>query len=443
MTRNPVNNPKPSASERLREFRIPLMNHTRYFGVFMASHSIPDSILVLHKGTGCKMKGCTHIADLFHESFSQICWTEVTGVDILTDSHAMIEDTVVTNYTRRRPGVIALTTSSVIEMTGFDMREVADAVQPKVGCPLVYVPTSGYEGDMYDGLADFTNALAGYVDWTLEPEPGVVNLFGYPFERYEMDHGANMRELMRMLAAAGLQPGSWFFSGQKAAQLLAAHRGAVNVVLPYFKKYAADLENKSARPGVITDLPMGILGTSRWLENVARAAGADEQQTAAFIRAESQRVKLLLDIAKRRITQARVCIIQATPLAAGCAALALDLDMEIGTVVLLDSSLGGRQEFLAALSRLTGGQVPDNITIYENPVWDEIRGLPELNSDQGTDIIISPSIEMNESTGRELRILELGSPSYNKHLIFQMPFLGYEGAVALAQRILDASARRF
>lgn len=437
------NKTKVKASDRLKEFRIPLMNHTRYFGVFMASHSIPDSILVLHKGTGCKMKGSTHIADLFHESFSQVCWTEVTGVDILTDSHSMIEDTVVTNYQRRKPGVIAVTTSSVIEMTGFDMREVVDAVQPKVGCPLVYVPTSGYEGDMYDGLADFTNALAGFVDWTLEPEPGVVNIFGYPFERYEMDHGANMRELMRMFSAAGLLPGSWFFSGQKASQLLAAHRGSVNVALPYFMKYAGDIEKKSGRPSLATDLPMGVLGTSRWLESVARAAGADADKTAAFIRAESERVRLLQDIARRCMTQRKVCIIQATPLAAGCAAIALELGMEIENVVLLDSSLGGREAFLAALFRLTDRDIPDNINIYENPVWDEIKDLPELGSDQGLDIVISPSMEMNESPGSELCIVELGSPSFNKHLLYPMPYLGYDGVVALAQRFMDASGRRF
>ena len=127
------------------------------------------------------------------------------------------------------------------------------------------------------------------------------------------------------------------------------------------------------------------------------------------------------------------------------------MDMKLGilmenvieNVVLLDSSLGGREEFLAALSRLTGGDSPDNINIFENPVWDEINDLKELGSDQGGDIVISPSMEMNEIPGSELSIVELGSPSFNKHLIYQMPYLGYEGAVALAQRILDASTRRY
>ncbi|MFA6451076.1 MAG: nitrogenase component 1 [bacterium] len=432
---------KVKPEDRLKEFRIPLMNHTRYFGVFMASHSIPDSILVLHKGTGCKMKGSTHIADKFHESFSQVCWTEVTGVDILTDSHSMIEDTALTNQQRRKPGVIAVTTSSVIEMTGFDMREAIEAIQPKAGCPLVYVPTPGYEGDAYDGLADFTMAMAGFVDWSMAPEPGVINIFGYPFERYEMDHGANIRELKRIIEAVGLRPGSWFFSGQKAAQLLAAHTGSVNVVLPYFKKYAAELEKLSGRPSLVQDLPMGLNGTTRWLENVSRAAGADEQITARFIRAEKEKTELLLDIAKRCIGVKKICVIQATPLAAGCSALALELGLELESVILLDFSLGGGDEFLSALARITGRDIPDNINIYENPSWSEISGLPELSG--GPAIIISPAIDMEKSQSSLLNIIELGSPSSNMHMIYPMPYLGYGGAIALAQRIMDASASRY
>ncbi len=444
-----MNTPEGNLSERtedrLREFRIPMMNHARYFGVFMASHSIPDSILVLHKGTGCKMKGSTHISDLFHESFSQICWTEVSGVDILTDSHAMIEDTVLTNYERRRPGLIALATSSVIELTGFDMRESVELLQPKVGCPLVFVPTSGYEGDMYDGLADFTRALAGFVDWTLEPEPGTVNIFGYPFERYEMDHGANIRELKRLVEAIGLHPGAWFLSGQRAGQLLSAHKGAVNSVLPYFNKYRKELEETSGRPALAGDLPMGIAGTTKWLNNIAAAAGADPDKTGTFIKNETARVRILLDIAKRFLGESTACIIQPTPLAAGCAALALELGMDLKNIVLLDSSLGGADEFLRALSRLTAENSPDDLNILENPSWDKVAGLPEFHEDKNKRlpaIIISPTIEMKKQLIFELNIVELGSPSYYKHMIYPAPCLGYEGTVALTQRIMNAASFR-
>ncbi len=422
-----------------------MMNHARYFGVFMASHSIPDSILVLHKGTGCKMKGSSHISDLFHESFSQICWTEVSGVDILNDSHAMIEDTVLTGYERRKPGIIAITTSSVIELTGFDMRESVEALQPKIACPLVFVPTSGYEGDMYDGIADFTMALAEFVDWTKEPEPGTVNLFGYPFERYEMDHGANIRELKRLIETIGLSAGSWFFSGQRGAKLLSAHRGAVNAVLPYFNQYKDKLEKRSGRPSVAVDLPMGITGTATWLRSIADAAGADREKTESFIKHETDRTKILLDIAKRFIGENMACIIQPTPLAAGCAALILELGLDLKNVVLLDSSLGGRKEFLSALSRLTTADIPDDLNILENPSWKTVSELPEFHRDKSKRrpaIIISPSIEMDQQLMFELSVVELGSPSYYKHMIYPSPYLGFEGAVALTQRIMDAASFR-
>lgn len=432
------------AGRKLKEFEIPLLNHTRYFGVFLASHAIRDSIIVLHMGTGCKMKGGLHLPDYARESFSQVCWTEVSGNDITANTHAMIEDTVLTSYDRRKPGMIALCISSVIEMTGFDVADVVESIRYKLPCPLIHIPTPGYDGDMYNGFSDFTMELLRFVEWDKPPQENTVNIVGYPFDRYEMDQVANVNELRRLLHGLGMQMESCFYSGQNAKQLLNAHAGGLNVALPYLGASRERLPEITKRPSANVGLPVGIAGTAHWLHQVAASAGVDGDRAQAFIDAEIKKTRPMMDIARRFLPGNKIIIIQPTPLAAAFTSLALELDMVVKNVVLLDQSLGGREAFLNALGPIAGRAAAADICIHENPSWRDITNLPELieNETREDALVLSPAIEMGLVQMQKLYIVETGFPSYNKHFIYPLPTLGFNGTVALTQRFLDAFIRR-
>lgn len=430
---------------RLRDFEVPLLNHTRYFGMFMASHSIPDSIIVLHMGTGCKMKGGMHLMDMFRESFSQVCWTEVSGVDIVSDSHDMLEDTVVTSWKRRRAGCVAVAASSVIDMTGFDMRAAIAEIQKKVDCPVVYIPTSGYDGDMYDGHAEFTRELLKRVDWKREPELDTVNIIGHVMESYEMDQVANVNEMKRMLHGIGIKTGAFFYSGQKTGQLMEAWRGAAHVAMPYYGAHADTLEVETNRPVVKVDLPMGTRGSANWLRAAAGSAGKRDDAVEKFISAEMGKVGRLLDIARPYMHGIKMLVAQPAPLAAGCAAVALEMGLEVRDVLLLGETHGGAAEFRGALSRLAGpDESHEAMNIVENARWSDLARVIEVYKDNDEQLVAAmPSLELNREHAGRLSVIELGCPSNNKHFIYTIPYMGFNGAVALAQRIMDASIRRF
>lgn len=432
------------SSEKLREFEIPVLNHTAYFGLYLACHAIPDSIVALHKGTGCKMKGGMHLPDFMRESFSQVCWTEVSGVDIVSDSHAMIEDTILTNYERRSPGCIAVATSSVIDMTGFDMRSAVEEIQKKVDCPLIYIPTSGFEGDMYDGYAEFTKEFIRHVDWSVSAEEGLVNVVGHVFERYEMEQAANINEMRRLLAAIGLKTQSIFFSGQKTETLMAAGKGSLNIALPYYGDRWKSLESETGRKTVNTDLPIGISGTTKWLRKIADAHGVDGAKVDKVVESETRKVDALMEVARRGLRDVRVSIIQPAPLAAGLAALALELGMIIENVALMGTSHCDSEEFINALKRIRDGEIPVKINIIENPNWYDIEHMLDIKGSNITSnqLLISPSIEKSEDIVKKYMNVETGYPSFSKHFIYAIPYYGYNGAVGMTQRIMDAGARK-
>lgn len=431
------------SSEKLREFEIPILNHTRYFGVYLACHGIPDSIVVLHKGTGCKMKGGLHLPDMMRESFSQVCWTEVSGVDIVSDSHSMIEDTILTNYERRSPGCIAVATSSVIDMTGFDMRAAVDEIRKKVNCPLIYIPTPGYEGDMYDGYAEFTREFLKHVDWSVKPEEGVVNVMGNVFERYEMEQTANVNEMRRLLAGIGLKAQAVFFSGQRTESLLNAGKGTMNIALPYYGKMTETLEKDTGRKSVSTDLPVGISGTTNWLRKVSEAYGIESSKVEQVITAETRKINPLVEMAKRHISDIKVTIIQPAPFAAACAALTLELGMKIDKVALMGESHGGKEEFFESLFRFCGVDRSREIDVYEYANWYDIERILEVSEKDYmiSTLLISPSIEKSEKNVRKYSNVETGYPSHSKHFTYALPYYGYNGVVVMAQRILDAGLR--
>ncbi len=433
---------KDNTINRLREFEIPLMNHTRYLGVYVAAHSIPDAVIVLHMGTGCKMKGGMHHFDLLRESFSQVCWTEVSGVDIIADSHAMIEDTVLTSYERRRPGCIAVATSSVIEMTGFDMREAVASIQQKVSCPLIYIPTSGFEGDVFDGHAEFTRELMTHVDWQRPADANVVNIVGHFMERYEFDQMANINEVKRMLAGIGLRTGAFFYSGQPAAQLFDAWRGGLNVVMPYYGDHVHTLEMETGRPSLMTDMPIGVTGSVRWLESVSAAAGIPRAVSSRFIETEIVKITRLIDIARPMVRGIRVIIIQTAPMAAACAAHAVDLGMTVTDVALLGTSHGCKSEFAAAWERYTGGKLPEDIRVFDNSTASDLWQIYD-GKDKKQPVLIAPSIDMPQEWIGNIHHLEIGFPSNAKRNIYALPYMGFNGAVMLTQRLMDAVAHKF
>ncbi len=417
-------------------FGVRRHGHTDLFGVFLASHAVPDSFCLLHTGVGCKTKGQQHLVnhDWLRESFSRMAWSEISDPEIILGAEDRLVQAMRDWIGRRNPAVMALATAAFVELRGKDAAAAVERLRREVPCTLLYLPAPGYDGDLFRGYGAYTMGLMQSLDWDGgRPQGDLVNVAGYLFDRYEMDHRANMVELRSLLAGLGLRLHRLFLSGAPYASLKDAPQASIMVRLPYLASPASSLN----RTWVETDLPLGLMGTRRWLERVARGAGVKGEVVQRFVREQLDRVVPVLKPVVPRLAGLRVAVFADTPRAAALTAFLLELGLEPVLVGLTDRTLGGREAFERVLANQEV-EAPGSMRLLENPAPGEIEAA--LGDDSGVDILVGSSYELGDLTRVKAARIETGFPSYEKHFLYPLPELGFAGALAIVQRLVDAIA---
>mgnify|MGYP001765850912 CR=1 FL=1 len=419
-----------------RRFRIPLDNQRPIFGVFLAAHAIPDAIDIMHTGVGCKPKAQRQISshDRAREAQNKMVWSDVDESLLIRGSMDRLVDMTVETVKRRgNVGLVFLTTSTAMEMTGRDLGAAAARIRERAGIPVVPLPTPGYGHDLHQGYQRAVLSVLEMCDWARRPDPRPsLAVVGHLFGRYEADGPADLAEVARLLGRLGLPVAATLLSGTPVAGLLEAARASSMVVLPWAASIADRAAAVSGRPCIRTDLPMGIAGTARFLREVAAAAGVGDRAVGDLVDSETGLMGPYLRVARERLAGARIAILADTPVAAGIAGLAAALGALPVLVGLLDRTLGGRPAREAALSR-SGRALPGGCAVLENPTADDV-------GDAGGDpeVVVAPDVWLPPAFARGAARVEIGIPSNRRHAVFPQPTMGFRGAMCMAQRLADA-----
>jgi nitrogenase molybdenum-iron protein alpha/beta subunit len=430
----------------LRRFEIPLNGRRRLFGVFLASHAIPDALNFLHSGAGCKPKTQRQLAlhDRAMDAQKKHVWTDISDAHVISGSAARLRDMFVETARRRgRPGVAIITASTAMQMTGIDFDSVISELKPLNICPIAHVRTSEHEGDMFDGYMDAVKAVMDFARWEETPANSAsVNVIGYIFDRYEQDHAANLHEMKRLLSGAGVSTNTVYLSGAPFSDLMSAPKARMNALLPYARPLEKWAVKRTRRPGVMVELPLGVAGTAMFVEEIARAAGVPAADAGGFVERERERLRPRLKAAREWLEGMRAAVFADTPSAAGLASLLADLGMRTTLVGLMDRTLGGAAEFRRTLGRL-GTVLEGDPDVLKDPTAEDVRRafetLKERIGGRPADVVISPDLPFSGGIG-DLPRLELGFPSNRKRALYPCHTLGFNGVTALSQRLLDTVA---
>lgn len=437
-----------SALAELDGFALKSHAYGRLTGISLAIHAIPDAFLVLHTGVGCKYKGagqyCLH--DIGRPSHHREGYTEVTDLELVKGSAGRIGVYVRSWHKKRRPAFMAVTSATFLEMTGEDFAREARAAEKSVPCPVAYIPATGFDGDLYDGYAAVLREVLARVPFgATRPRRGRVGVVGYPFDRYELDHAGNLQQLRHLLGALGLELGPVLLSGRPYAELMDLASCESLIVLPYARALAPALREDSGRRVLETDLPVGLAGTTRWLTLVAAGLGVGDATLARALTREREYARPMLDAfrghAGPRLGGGRLALFAETPLAAGLAAWACELGLKPALAGLRGTSLGARAEFSAALAR-AGVRAPEDLAVLEAPSLEAAaRAVAALRDAGKLALLVASHAELRAAAcdrPGEIPALELGFPSFAYHALYPTPYYGFGGALALAQRAVNA-----
>ncbi len=417
------------------------LTHTRYMGAYLATLAMPDAICFLHTGEGCKVKTSIHqiYHDWFREAHNSQIWTDTKEVELIQGGAERMKGFVKTWLVRRKPEAAFILTTSFVEMTGEDFTQAALEVDKEV-VPLVrHIPASGFDGDLYDGYRSVIRAVVDATDWTAEPVAKKVNIIGHFFDRYEADRRADVKALRLLLEGIGVDVGGIFLSGEPVTDLLKAGDAAANIVLPYCWDDADWLEARTGRPSIRVGLPIGLQATTGFLHAVGQGASVHRSQVDRFVEDALGAVVPVIHMLTSRISEPDAvrtfALFADTPLAAGLTGALRDFGLQDVVVGLMDRSLGGEERFTEQLSGCDPTDLPAPELLLapgRDAVFQAVEG-----SNPRPDLLLGSGVELIDALKLGIPSLEVGYPSYLKHGLVESPLFGFEGAVHLAQRVLN------
>ena len=417
-------------------------DHTDLFGIFMAVHALPGAVLLLHTTVGCKFKTQLHLAhhDWMRESHNQRLWTGVDDVRLIRGSGERLVEFATTWYERRKPELFLVATSTAVELSAFDVESAVETLRRTLPCPVILMKAPGYDGSLWRGYRRVVRAALGLVDWSRPPEPSSIAIAGYLMDRYEMDHAANLNELRRLFGLLGLKASTILFGGEEVSQVLGASAARAVIALPYAHDLVTSPVPLGGRPVVPTDLPIGLEGTSAFLRAAADGLGLDRALVDLVIRREQGRAAPRIALAAKQLRGARAALFLDTPTAAAVHAFASQMGVQVDLVCLTDGEEASEEAFWSASTRL-GAAPARRPEILVGPSRDgAMRALFRLRDRARVQLVVGSSFQQAVLSREWATTVEIGYPSSTKHWIYPMPWMGYNGAVALAQRFLDAAS---
>ncbi len=404
-------------------------------GVQIAVNAISDTRLLVDS-SDCAMSFAETIQN--HDLNSTLISTTGhhrvfhTGADV----HKMTGDRTVeieSAIARIAPGAAAvyITPSPVTAVTGvqYDMliRRLCDAIST----PMLEVRRKGLIGDWLDGYEAVLTATAGaYNHDGSSPDPSIAAVVGILMDRNEQDCIADIAQIRSMLSEGlGLQVSSLWPDGGPFSGLMELKNTGTVISLPYGRKAAAILAKKLGANLVVTDLPMGIDGTCRWLRDIAAATGTQSRAEDYIDSQLSSLIPQLKWIPKKWLSNARIAFCGDPYQMDGIRGIVEEMDGEFicGAIFASDDKCG--DESLAG-----------RYAIGDREFRNEITGgaLSEIT------LFITNSIAAREIRAADTHagIMEYGLPSYAHHELYPAPRLGFGGAAHVIGRIANGIAGR-
>ena len=402
-------------------------------GVYLAANAVKD-VCVVVDGPDCVMQK----ADLIwgnHDLFSTLLSCEGRHRIICTMGHPLSSDrspdAKIAALVRKAAGsgefgAVLLTALPFSRISGVDYAGIAAAVNAKT--PVAHVPARSMGADWLDGYDEALDALArsSVIGGKIKKRRRTVALVGYMLDRNEFDHAANLSELRRLLAAAGLEVVSVWPSGGDCAALARAGEAGLIVSLPYGRKAARTLSARTGAPLLETGIPLGIGGTLDWLSAIVRAAGSGGKLPAPILD-EARRTAALIAPVLPALLHKKVLFTGEPGLYTAFASFAGELCME-ASCAFFNSR---RRPF-----RSPGGPALALFGPDAGAAASAVRGLPAYRK---PDLAVGDSFALSEGMTCGLPFMEFGFPSYTHHCLLDEPYLGFSGARVLAARLLNCA----
>ncbi len=413
-------------------FQVPL-NFSSLVGVYLAINAIPDAYLLVD-GPDCTLYKA-HFIHGRHDWNSTLLDVRgqhrVSFSNVCSQGVVLEHDDVLRNQIRRLDAIeggggVIVTALPMCSITGVDYGRVIRGLNGSLTRVAIDVPPSSLVGDWLDGYAQTLHAIARGLELRSgQRRPRTAAIVGYLMDRNEGDHVANLAELRRMLAALGLETVSVWLGGEPISNLRRAEEAEWIISLPYGRRAAETIADRTGAEIVEVDVPFGLAKTTAFLRTIAEATGR-ESLAESFVDEQLGRVVPRLEwVLPHLFLHRRVSFVGDPHLLDGF----LDIAEETGMHV----------EGAISIARRAHGPNRSGVTILHEP---------SLGMEEVTRILDRPDLlvacRVDQRTFADQRrsaasppSMEFGFLSYGYHVLSDRPFLGYPGFLAFVERMAE------
>jgi nitrogenase molybdenum-iron protein alpha/beta subunit len=426
-------------------------------GSYLAVNALADAYLVVD-GPNCVFFKAEHLFGAHDLASSlldvgglhRIIHTDVNVDAVITGHEALVGSQLRAVGRHERVGGLFLTALPMAALTGIDYPELAERIGVETGRKIYALRARSLELDWLDGYADFLATLAAEIPLPARrPDPTKLAIVGHFMDRNEGDGLGNLAELERLCRALGLELVSVWLGGQRVGELERVAEAGTVVSLPHGREAARILADRLGATLVRAPLPFGVDATSAFVRCVAESTG----RAAAAARFCDESVAAIGRhwrwLVPRRLLHRGIAFFGDPHLAAGL----VELAGFVGMRVTLLAACSRRREIDSWQTVPAGTVATSDISSEATAsassaiVWEpRVAALARLLGAVAaeTDVLVSNYWGLRWAAERcpTVKQLELGFPSRGYHRCRPAPWLGYEGALELGDRLANALGDR-
>ncbi len=428
-----------------------LLDKQRYkcaLGAMQTVQAIERALPVLHSGPGCAQKLSESTGSSGYFSPNIFPCTSINEKDVVFGGVKKLRSTIDNALKVVDADLYVVLTGCIPEIVGDDSGEVvsefADAKKP-----VIYAPTAGFKGNNYKGHEQVIDAIIDqYLKKSDKKEKGLVNIWAdVPYQ--DLFWLGNLRELENLVRELGLTPNTIFGYKRGIENINKIPEAEFNLLISPWVGLSnvKKMEKKFGTPYLhLKTLPVGATETSKFLREVGKFAGVEEEKVEAVIKEHEDYYYYLIERYADLFLENRVINKQFTIVADALYTLGLTkfLVNDLGLVpatqfVVDDTPQKYREEITEEFKKLNFG-IEANVSFETDgyKIHEEIKS----HDYHGYPLVLGGYYEKEVTESLKGNFLNISWPVQDK-VVLDRTYVGYSGGIRLIEDIYTIAVQRF
>jgi nitrogenase molybdenum-iron protein beta chain len=343
------------------------------------------------------------------------------------------------------PDVIAVHSTCLSETIGDDLNQIIQKASDEGKIPLgkhvIYANTPSYVGSHVTGYANMVKGIAKYFAETSGSKTDFVNLISGWIEPSDM---REIKRLAKMMKAKTIMfpdtsdvldsPMTGKFEmypkgGTSISDLISTGNSKKSIGIGHWatKEAAIALDNKCKVPFDIIDLPIGLRGTDRFIQQLSKSA---EVKIPIEITDERGKLVDIISDMHQYLYGKRVALWGDPDQLIPLVEFLVDLDMK--PVYIVSGTPG--KEFEKRMSEILGTKVPG--AKIKNGEGADMYLMHQWIKNEPVDLLIGNTYGKYISRDENIPFLRMGFPILDRIGHSYFPTVGYMGGIRILEKIL-------